>query len=55
MTAECSCGKNLYPSYRRAVRVLLGCLRLRGGALRIYRCPDGRGWHLTSQGKREAA
>ena len=50
--ATCQCPKALYPSYRSAVRRLLLSLKHGEMSLRIYRCPAGRGWHLTKQRKR---
>jgi hypothetical protein len=43
------CGKRTYPTLRQAYRSALVCLRLRGGGLRVYHCPNGAGWHLTSK------
>jgi hypothetical protein len=55
-TKSCGCtGKRLYRSYGAAVGGVLGGMRKSGNALRIYRCPNNRGWHLTKQRKREAA
>ena len=44
-----ACGKTSYSTLRQTIRVLLRCLKVRGGELRYYRCPRGHGWHLTSK------
>lgn len=44
-----NCGKHAYCSDTFAITVALRCSRSRGVALRVYRCPHRRGWHLTSQ------
>lgn len=64
---ECDCRKALYATKKDAETVrnerLNGVFVPRGGrlirhrrsrpkALRLYECPDGAGWHLSSQEKR---
>ena len=44
------CKKNSYRSEHEAYRILLAAVEQRQGTgLRVYCCPVGRGWHLTSQ------
>lgn len=47
------CGKLRYLSQDHAVHVVLRCLRLRGGSLRIYECPIDPGmFHITKKTKK---
>lgn len=43
------CGKNAYRTDVSAITVALRCSRARGTALRVYRCPHQRVWHLTNR------
>lgn len=55
-TKRCEgCGKQRYPTMRRAIHVALVCSRLRGTPLRVYPCPRASGYHLTRQSERVAA
>lgn len=44
-----SCGKVRYTSERTAIRRAIASSRRAGLALRVYRCPDCEGWHLTKK------
>jgi hypothetical protein len=56
MSVRCQrCGKNSHPTWRSAVRAVLASCKTYGCAYRIYRCPAGTGYHLTTQPKRETA
>lgn len=47
---ECvDCGKNSYRNKAAAVHGALEASRRTGTDIRIYRCPHGRGLHLTRQ------
>ena len=43
------CGKGRYPTERAAIKIALRSSLRSGTALRVYRCPDCHGWHLTSR------
>lgn len=45
------CGKVRYTSERTAIRKAIASSRHAGLALRVYRCPDCKGWHLTKKPK----
>lgn len=44
------CGKKRRPTQIAAIAAAIRCSR-RGKPLRVYRCPDCGGWHLTSRVK----
>lgn len=44
-------GKDMYPTQRVAIRVLLSCSRKRGQALRVYFHRDCKSYHLTSKAR----
>lgn len=46
--------KDRYPSQRKAIAAAIQYSR-RGKALRVYRCGECHGWHLTSQQRRKGA
>ena len=41
--------KRTYPTYRAALKTLLGATKRRGTPLRIYPCKECEGFHLTKQ------
>ena len=41
------CEKQRYESQKQAIRAVLSYSRKRGVALRVYRCPLCKAWHLT--------
>lgn len=43
------CGKTRYTHEKAAIRAAMGASRRSGLGLRVYRCPDCRGWHLTKK------
>jgi len=45
----CDCLKQAYASESAAVRRALILEREQGVLLRVYECPHGEGWHLTSK------
>jgi hypothetical protein len=50
---SCACGKSTYPS-RGVAQQALDSIRRNGEKRdrtpqRVYPCPSGRGWHMTSQ------
>jgi hypothetical protein len=52
-----ACGKNSYPSQRRAEGVIEWVTKATDRKhlpKRAYECPYGNGWHLTSQKERSA-
>lgn len=52
-TSQCRpCGKPLYPVRLQAIGAALHASGRCGKALRVYRCPHGGGFHLTSQPRR---
>lgn len=40
--------KKLYATYKEAIENARYCEKTRGVRLRVYECPEERGWHLTS-------
>lgn len=44
-----SCGKVIFRDELAAKIALAGRLNRDRGEVRCYRCPQGRGWHLTSK------
>lgn len=42
------CGKRRHPNATAAIAAAIRCSK-RGRPLRVYRCPDCGGWHLTSR------
>lgn len=52
LDVECSCGKTTYPSKPAAERVIAHLRRHRNKReekpCRSYRCPERKGWHITS-------
>lgn len=46
---ECRCGKAIYRTQAAAIGVALRASKRSGQALRIYRCPERPGWHLTKK------
>lgn len=49
------CGKHAYASEQSAIRWALIRSKHAGRPLRVYRCPEGNGYHLTKQVRRSAA
>lgn len=43
------CGKARYATERQAIRVAMSSSRRSGLPLRVYRCPECKGWHLTKR------
>lgn len=38
--------KKLYATYKEAIENARYCEKTRGVRLRVYECPEERGWHL---------
>jgi hypothetical protein len=49
------CGKRTYPNLAAAFKYALASSAKFGKAFRTYPCPDGHGWHLTSQPRRHVS
>lgn len=43
------CGKRRHTTQLAAIASALRCSARRGTPLRVYRCPNCGGWHLTSK------
>lgn len=48
---KCRCGKTLYKKRKEADVIVKWKLTHKGIHLRVYRCPNEYGWHLTSKAK----